>query len=87
MRPHVVDFIGPGHEVAVEVAERPDRVVFRIDRFGDLTHLPGDLGIASEVVDKLGIRRSKKPLTDRPIARLSPGPTRLRTGVVRQQIG
>src|SRR2546421_6278206 len=56
-----------------------------INRCGDLAHLLGNLGIASQVVDELSIGRAKKPFNDRPIAWFRPGARSLGAGVVGEQ--
>jgi hypothetical protein len=60
----VVHLIGPGHQVAVEITQRPDGMLLRIDSFGDLANVFRQLGIAREGMHKLSVGRAKKPLND-----------------------
>src|SRR5258707_3210821 len=85
MRSRVIHVVGPDHEVPVEVSQRPHRLPLGIDRFGDLANLLGDLRIASQIEDKLRVRRAKKPFNDRAISWFCPGSGGLRAGVVGKQ--
>src|SRR5258708_11499471 len=73
----IVHVVGPNTQVGVQVSQCPDGLLSWSDRFRHLTNLFHDLGIASEIVDKLGISCSKQALNDRTIARFGP-----RTGLL-----
>ena len=85
MRSRVIHFVGPGHEVAVEISQRPHRLPLGIDRFGDLANLLGDLRIAGQIEEELCVRCAKKPFDDRAISGFCPGSGGLRAGVVGKQ--
>src|SRR5256885_14291531 len=85
MNARVIHFVGPFSEVCIEIAQSPYRVTLWINRFRDLAHLFGDLGVASQIVHKLSVGLAEEPLDDRSITWLGPGPRGLRTRVVRQE--
>src|SRR6266571_7352456 len=60
----VVHLVGIGAEILIEVWKWPDRQTFRVHRLGHRTQLLGGLGVSAQVVNELGIGRSKQPLND-----------------------
>ena len=49
----VIDFVCVFDKTLVEFLQRPDGLTFRIDAFGHLPHLTGDLSVALQIVDQL----------------------------------
>ena len=56
----VIDFVCVFDKTLVEFLQRPDRLTFRIDAFGHLSHLAGDLSVALQIVNQLFVGRAEE---------------------------
>src|SRR2546427_7387834 len=85
MRKRIVDLVGPCAQARIQSSERPLGVALGIDGFGDLTHLRGELRIASQIMNELGVGRAEEPFTDGPKSGLAWWPSLLRALEAREQ--
>src|SRR6266705_1255518 len=85
MRKRIVDLVGPCAQARIQSSERPLGVALGIDGFGDLTHLRGELRIASQIMNELGVGRAEEPFTDGPKPGLAWWPSLLRALEAREQ--
>src|SRR5207247_9750917 len=81
----IVDLVGPCAQTRIQSSERPLGVVLGIDGFGDLTHMRGELRIASQIMNELGVGRAEEPFTDGPKPGLAWWPSLLRALEAREQ--
>ena len=60
----IVDLIGPFAQKGIEIGELPHSLFARVNLWRELSWTFGGLGIAKEIVDKLGIRCAKEAFND-----------------------
>jgi hypothetical protein len=61
----VIDFVCVFDKTLVYLLQGPDCLTFRIDAFGHLPHLTGDLSVALQIVNQLFVGRSKEAFASR----------------------
>src|SRR6266699_1791394 len=65
VRERLVNVIEKFCEPLMQFRKRPDRERLRSNSLRDLTDIAGNLGISPQVVNELGVGRSKQPFTNR----------------------
>src|SRR5581483_7498527 len=66
----VVHLVGPVSEALVQLRQGPNGQRPRAYGLRNLADISRELGVAGQVVEELGVRRSEQPLDDRPESRL-----------------
>src|SRR2546421_12398440 len=81
----IIHLVGPDTQVRIQISQRPNRLLSWSNGFRHLSNLLHDLGIAKEVVHKLGIGCPKQALNHRAIAGFGPRTSLLLAPVVGDQ--